>query len=233
MHGRQFWKEVPDLFRNAALRFSTELDAEYLDKDTVDALLALLKDNPNERTRLFSRLQLTRGAETHPLNSEFLDSVLRAMKIPERDLSWTEWVRKTRTARFNDLLAIEHEWKKNLVSRVPSDRLRAKWIMWYLTSTDHELRDIATRVLYWFGRGAPEELFKECLNSLDINDPYVPERMLAASYGVAMARHVDLCDFTFGRTTLREYAKNLYELMFSEGAPLSAMPVEVLKRKYI
>lgn len=230
MHGRQLWKEAPDSFRDAALRFTTELDVEYLDDGTVDALLALLRDNPEERPSLFSRLQKTRGSTNNPLNSEFLDSVLRAMSVSKRDLSWTEWVRETRPERFNDLLAIEHRWKKDLTTRTPSDRLRAKWVMWLLTSTDRELRDVATRALYWYGRGASAGMFEESLGSLKINDPYVPERMLAASYGVAMAQYVDIGDQTFVSVTLPEFARGLYDSMFSEGAPFGT--THSLMREY-
>ena len=230
MYGRQLWKEVSDPYRYAALSFTTELEAKYLDVDTVAALLVLLRDDPKERTHLFSRLQETRGSADHPLNSKFLDSVLRAMSVTERDLSWTEWVRGTLSDRFNDLIAIELRWKEGLVARTPSDRLRAKWVIWLLTSTDHKLRDVATRVLYWFGRGDPETLFEESLSSLQINDPYVPERMLAASYGVAMALHVDLKDNTFAKATLPEYAQRLYESMFAEAAPFST--THSLMREY-
>lgn len=230
MHGRQLWKEAPDPFRNAALRFTTELEVEYLDEDTVAALLAQLRDNPKERISLFSRLQGTIGSAHHPLNSEFLDSALRALPVSERDLSWTEWVRGTRPERFNDLLAIELRWKENLSIRTPSDRLRAKWVMWFLTSTDHELRDVATRALYWFGRSDPESLFEESLSSLEISDPYVPERMLAASYGVAMARHVDLGDQTFVKRTLPKYTRHLYDSLFAVGAPFGT--THLLLREY-
>ena len=230
MHGSQLWKEVPDLFRNAALRFAVGLEAKYLDKDTVAALLEILRGNPKERPRLFSRLQGLRAAVNHPLNSVFLDTALRTMPIAERDLSWTEWIRGNRPERFNDLLAIELKWKNDLLTRTLSDRLRAKWVMWLLTSTDHELRDVATRALYWFGRGAPAVLFEESIESLGINDPYVPERMIAASYGVAMALHVDLKDETFVKATLPEYARRLYESMFAEGSPFST--THLLLREY-
>ncbi|MBU0508293.1 hypothetical protein KKH27_05605, partial [bacterium] len=230
MHGRQLWKEMPDPLRHAALRFTTGLEAEYLDQDTVAALLALFSEKPKERSRLFSRLQGIRGAANHPLNAEFLDTALRSMPVSERDLSWTEWIRGTRSERFNDLLAIELRWKECLATRMPSDRLRAKWVMWLLTSTDRELRDVATRALYWFGRGDPIALFEESLRSLEINDPYVPERMLAASYGIAMALHVDLQDNSFAKTTLLKYARSLYEAVFAEGAPFST--THLLLREY-
>lgn len=229
-HGEQLWKEAPDRLRNAAIRLTTELETKYLDGDTVNALLKLLKDNPEARFDIFSRLRGTRGAPNHPLNAEFLDSALRAMAVPERDLSWTEWIRKTRRERFNELHSIELKWKENLTTRTPSDRLRAKWVMWFLTSTDRELRDVATRTLYWYGRGSPDDLFGECMRSLEINDPYVPERMLAASYGVAMARHVDIGDQTFINTILPEFARSLYNSMYAKSAP--SRTTHVLIREY-
>ena len=61
------------------------------------------------------------------------------------------------------------------------------WVKWLLTSTVLELRDLATMALYWFGRGNPNALFEITLDSLSLNDTYIPERMLAACYGVAMA----------------------------------------------
>jgi len=230
MAGNQLWKVAPDQFRNTALRFATGLEAAYLDDETIAALFALVRDNPKERTRLFSRLQETRGATNHPLNSEFLDSALREMTVSDRDLSWTEWVRTNRTERFNDLLATELRWKEVLTKRTQSDRLHAKWVMWLLASTDHKLRDVATRALYWFGRGAPGELFEESIKSLEINDPYIPERMLAASYGVAMARHVDNRDQIFVKKILPDFGRKLYDLMFALGAPFNT--THSLMREY-
>lgn len=219
MHGRQLWKEAPDIFSKTALRFTTVLEAKYVDEETVAALMALFRDDPKERTRLISRLKGTRSVANHPLNSEFQDAALRMLSVSERDLSWTEWIRETRSERFNELLSMEFRWKGNIATRSLLDRLRAKWVMWLLTSTDHELRDVATRALYWFGRGDPAALFEESLRSLEINDPYVPERMIAASYGVAMALHVNFEDHTFVNTILPSYARKLFDLLFNESAP--------------
>lgn len=230
MHGKQLWKIVPDFLKNAALRFTILLEAKYLDKETVEALKALFKEESKERTRLFPRLKRTRGVLNHPLNSVFLDAALREMSVMERDLSWTEWIRKRRAERFNEILSMETKWQEDLANRSLSDRLLIKWLMWLLTSTDHELRDVATRALYWFGRGDPGSLFDESLKSLEINDPYVPERMIAASYGVAMACHVDINDHTFTQTTLLPYARNLYELMFSKDATFGT--THLLLREY-
>ena len=228
--GTQLWKEIDEPFKNAALRFAAELEAEYIDEDTLTALLILMKDNPKERIRLFSQLQRTRGIANHPLNSEFLDKALRALSVSERDLSWTEWIRKNWSERFYDLLAIEYRWKNELTIRIASDQLQAKWVMWLLTSTNLELRDVATRALYWFGRGDVVALFERSLWSLDVNDPYISERMLAASYGVVMALHVDVEDNTFVKTTLPKFARSLYDSMLAKDAPFCT--THLLTREY-
>ncbi|MFA6055240.1 MAG: hypothetical protein WC769_07705 [Thermodesulfovibrionales bacterium] len=227
MQGSQLWKETPDIFRNVALRFAAQLEAKYLDDDTTRALFDLLRDNPSERPRLFNQLRGLRAAQKHPLNSDFLDTALRALSTEERDLSWTEWIRGNRGERFNDLLSIESLWKKDLLTRTPSDRLRAKWVMWLLTSTDHELRDVATRAMYWFGRGDPLNLFDLTLKALEINDPYVVERLIAASYGIVMAfQH----DEEFLNNLLLKYARSLFDNLFAKNAKFST--THILMRDY-
>ncbi len=220
MARNQLWKVAPDIYRDAALRFATLLDAEFLDDETIEALYQFFAEVPKERKWLYSRLNATRTTVNHPLNAEFLDRSIRPMTpVSERDLSWTEWIRETRGERFADILTLEKQWKSSLTDRPDSDRLRLKWLMWHLTSTDRELRDIATRALYWFGRGDPSALFDEAISSLGINDPYVPERMFAASYGVAMALYGDFDDASFSSEIFPRFVRNLFDALFADGAP--------------
>ena len=220
-YGRQLWEVVSKSLRNAALRFAMSLDVKYLDQETVSAIRKLLHDNPKKESFLFSRLHEFHEATNHPLNGDFLDSVLRPMCIAERDLSWTEWIREQSPELVTYLIKIETRWKNDLADRTAPDRLRAKWMIWLLTSTNRKLRGVATRALYWFGRGDPEALFDDTIGSLEINDPYVPERMLAASYGVAMALHTDPGNRVFAGTTLLRYSRSLYDSLFAEDARFS------------
>lgn len=230
IYGKQLWREAPDSLRNAALICSTEIESDYIDEETVAELLKLLINNPETRSYLFHRLNETRGLINHPLNTEFLDTALRKMTVSIRDLSWTEWIRKTRLERFNEILTLERGWKDDCSKRTPKDRLHAKWLMWHLSSTDRELRDIVTRALYWYGRGDPVGLFQDSIGSIEINDPYIPERMIAASYGVAMALHVDIIDQNFNDKILPDYARHLCDMMFSVGAQLGT--THILMREY-
>jgi hypothetical protein len=91
-----------------------------------------------------------------------------------------------------------------------------------------ELRDQATRTLYWFGRGDPSALFDLTLDSLGVDDPYVPERLLAACYGVAMAHQLPDADFP---PVLRRYLCGLRDALAEPSAkyPTSHM----LARLYV
>ncbi|WP_421779611.1 NACHT domain-containing protein [Kiloniella litopenaei] len=223
MYGEQLWKNVPEPYKQRALLHASELNAEHLDKETVDELASLINKKSEKVRNIFSRLWLTKGALKHPLNADFLDSVLWNMSVDERDLSWTEWVRheqrRDKKGLIPELSLLEAKWKCDRTYRSNSDRLRAQAIKWLLTSTDHPLRNTATKALYWYGRGDPEFLFNETIKSFKINDPYIPERMLAASYGVGMSLSAQLPNnpsFTSG--TLLKFAGSVFDIMFKDTA---------------
>lgn len=170
---------------------------------------------------LFDRLLQTRGSPDHPLNADFLDKIVRPMLVANRDLRWTEWIRRRNQALVEDLRRAEERWRRRKVDRSISERLRARWVMWTLTSTVREFRDRATRALYWFGRRDPAWLFHLTLKALAINDPYVSERMLASSYGVCMALHCRPKRLKFRAELLPLFAKRVYKQMFAPAAPYS------------
>jgi hypothetical protein len=181
-HSKQLWQLVDEPLRSRALRTAARLEAAYLDAATVDTLLDLVRQGDPE---LFRQLREVRGTASHPLNAGALDRVLRQMGVADRDLRWTEWLRGNQDEVLRDLEHLERRWRQG--GTRADDRLRARWVMWTLTSTVRRLRDQATRALYWFGRVAPEVLFELTIDSLAVNDAYVGERMLAASYGVVMS----------------------------------------------
>ncbi len=216
--GRQFWKELPESLQIPALRFTMEIDAKSIDPDTVNELLRVVNENPSQEARLFARLIPIRNVKDHPLNARFVDKILRSLTVADRDLSWTEWVRDSRGRRLADVADLERKWQKETMSS-SKDSLCAKWLMWLLTSTDRELRDVTTRALYWFGKGNPEALFDEAILSLDINDLYVSERMLAASYGVAIACYSSNDATDFSLDTLKKFSLEIFDSMFAATAP--------------
>ncbi len=225
---QQLWPLLDEPLHTAALHEAAWLDKEFLDSETVSQLAALVAKGQSGRRDLFERLWSTRAAQSHPLNVEFLDEALRQMSMSERDLRWTEWIRRRQGEMLEDLKWLEQHWR-SAQGLNPRDHLRARWVMWTLPSTVRLLRDHATRALYWFGCRNPKTLFELTLSSLDINDPYVPERMLAACYGVAMSLWADPRGNQL-RKELPDFAKKLVDEMFIPGAPHATR--HVLMRDY-
>ena len=186
-----------------------------------------------DRRWFFKSMETTVGHPNHPFNASFWSERLSAFSMSERDLSWTEYVRRNRYS-LEEIVTRFEETCQNAqnVSDYGKKRLflLAKYIMWILTSTVRPLRDQATRALYWYGRRFPQEFFALVMKSFTINDPYVSERMLAATYGIAMARQNDFEDTSFVTEILPEYAKQLYENMFKPGAPHAT--THILARDY-
>jgi hypothetical protein len=220
LHRQQLWSLLEEPLRTDALREAAELEGAYLDAVTVDRLSALAIHRQAGTRDLLDRLWQARGAPAHPLNAEFLDAVLRSMSVVERDLRWTEWIRRNSDKFLADLQWLVIQWHTR-IDRSLADRLRARWVMWTLTSTVRRLRDQATHALYWFSRGDPGALFDLTIDALAINDPYIPERMLAAAYGTGMALHGDPASRDFRDRILPGFALRLYQAMFAKGAPHS------------
>jgi hypothetical protein len=189
-YAKQVWQLVGEPLRGRALRLAAHLEPAFLDAVTIDALVELVRAGDTE---ILARIWQVRGTQVHPLNSEGLDRALRTISVADRDLQWTEWVRRNHDdvlgggqSVLRDLVHLGDRWRVGNVRT--GDRLRARWVMWTFTSTVRRLRDQATCALYWFGRHDPEGLFELTLDSLPVNDAYVSERMLAAAYGVVMSR---------------------------------------------
>jgi hypothetical protein len=224
----QFWPLLDGRLRQEALLLACRLEGEFLDAATVDEI-AKLVNQQDASTNIFVQLRHTRSSPGHPLNADFFDAELRKMSNADRDLRWTEWLRQIYKENMNHI-EFGKAWRERIVVRTPSDRLRAKWFMWFLTITSHNFRDKATRELYWFGRGDPAAIFALTIDSLSINDPYVPERMLAASYGVVMAAHTETKNKDFSTVVLPSFARQVYEQMFKKDAPHGT--THVLMREY-
>lgn len=225
LHGQQLWPLLNGKLQTDALHEAVKLDPTYLNHETVEKLAEQARQIPSTfsvNRDILYRLWETR-AVLHPLNSEFLDVVLRPMTMAERDMRWSEWIRRNQESFRNergvvaDILQWKQQWQ-SMTEITPQDILRARWFMWTLTSTVRNLRDHATHALYWFGNRDPKALFELALDSLAINDPYVPERMLAACYGVAMG----LWAHPEGKV-LREaiipFANKLIDSIFAPDAP--------------
>jgi len=209
-----------------------EISPRDISEDCIDLVSRLFK-HPENRKPLIGLAKSTVGHVNHPFNASFWSERLMELTMPERDVSWTEYVREN-VESFEKLLTRFEETLQSgeSISDTTRNRLHliARYIMWVLTSTVRPLRDKATRALCWYGRRFPEQFFELVMESLSINDTYVSERMLAATYGIAMARQYDFEDASFARDILPLYGRQLYEAMFKLKASRST--THILARDY-
>ena len=212
-----------------SIRALFEISPKNINEKCIDLITHLFGVSEN-RESFFKLAETTVGHPDHPFNASFWSERLSALSMSERDLSWTECVRRNRYSFEETVMRFEGTCRN--AQDLSKERLYlfAEHIMWILTSTVRPLRDQATRALYWYGRRFPQEFFALVMKSFTINDPYVPERMLAATYGIAMARQNDFKDTSFVREVLPLYARQLYENMFKPDAPHST--THILARDY-
>lgn len=225
----QLWSLVPAPLQRTALLEAMDLEGDLVDRATVDAVAGLLRDSAGFHS-IFPRIWSARAIPQHPFNATFLDAQLRQMTNAERDLRWTEMIRGNYEREHRGLPRVGGEWENDRSRRSPTDCLLARWMMWLLTSTAHEMRLKVTRALYWFGRGDPQALFALAVESLSITDPYVPERMLAACYGVVMDRRGVNRDPEYEKTVLKDFGRVLYDEIFAAHAPCAT--THLLLREY-
>ncbi|GAB1512579.1 NACHT domain-containing protein [Actinophytocola sp. KF-1] len=196
--GHHLWRLAPDQHRSWVLAQELNSESEYLDDDTVDELVTLVItwNSTTRRPRQygghhpFDRLWEVRSSPAHRLNAAFLDRALRLLPLPERDRRWTEWVRQS----AGDLLVDELKelivyWADNL-DRVEADDLNALAIAWLLSSTHEDTRNLATKALQRYGRPEPKRLFGLAARMLNVDDPYIVERVVGAAFGAASAHQM-------------------------------------------
>ncbi|MEX0806091.1 MAG: hypothetical protein WD688_22645 [Candidatus Binatia bacterium] len=149
----------------------------------------------------------------HPYNGACLYRNLERIEMSERDLHWGEFIRHR--AAGNTIERIVRWFESHPVDTL-SEVEAINYIIilsLFLTTTDRMLRDRATRVLVLLGERFPDQLFSHTLTSLKFNDPYVRERMLAASYGVTMSMWADKDAHEF-QQALPPFARSLVQAMF-------------------
>ena len=215
-----------------SIRSLFEISPKYITDNCVDRISHIFLERPDSRIPLLKLAESTVGHPNHPFNALFWSKQLSALSMSERDLSWTEHVRKNREKFEKIVIRIEETCQNQDISELSAKRLHllAEYTMWILTSTVRPLRDQATRALYWYGRRFPKDFFDLVVKSFTINDPYVSERMLAATYGIAMARQHDFKDASFVTEVLPSYGKQFYENMFKPNAPHAT--THILARDY-
>jgi len=154
----------------------------------------------------------------HPFNARFFSEILLKMTVTDRDLAWTEYVRKNshQFLGFLDHFATQSRTASGSKKSTEKFILNAEYIQWLLTSSNRKIRDLATQALFYFGINFPESIADLTFRSLCCNDPYLWERTLGVMYGVILER---ICAKNYNLLLLQTIAKRLFNLIFARDAP--------------
>jgi len=159
---------------------------------------------------------------TNRFNANYLNTWLRPLGLPERDLQWS--IRATSLADdsegpINTLI----EWVlANGLEKIEAERahLAAVTLAW-LTSLSHRwVRDMATKALATLLVDRRDLAAVLITEFADVDDPYIVDRVLAAAYGAATRRASD--------EGLPELARAAFAAVFAR----EPLPVHALVRDH-
>ena len=176
-----YWREKttisPQTVKLAEYYLSREeqqlVDASYSYHDVIDTLLSVACRHAS------------------PLSARWLYRRIKSMEMPDRDIKWGAAIHRARKTGWADNLLLWLSQKESDGFEAITPEAARNYIVLlslFLGTTDRPLRDKVTKALVAIGERFPAALFSHTLDTLDFNDIYYPERMLAACYGVAMSQ---------------------------------------------
>ena len=224
---KHLWQLLEGDFKERALLQTTQEQAALINRETIEEFQKYLLSSEQFASKAFTKLKTTRSAYAHPFDASFLDKALRAMGNTYRDLTWSEWIRRNYRELKNDLEVLEKRWSRIEIGS--SEKGRALWVQWLLTTNHRDLRDQATKVLSIYAKKDPKTFFEMAINSLDITDPYVPERTFAAAYGAILS--ADFIDVEKINSNVCGFAQQIIENCFLPNSEYST--THTILREYL
>lgn len=140
----------------------------------------------------------------HFYNGYFLHGNLFIQDLSDRDAKWTQELRYKYTYESSVKRLIDWSWDEQDKSHISDESIKLAGIAlsWFLTSTNRQLRDCATKGLVGLFQERIDILIEVMIMFEGVNDPYVIERIYCAAYGCAL------------RTTQKEKLLTLSEYVF-------------------
>ncbi len=167
--------------------------------------------------RMVDALAAVSTKPKHPYHARRLYDFLARYRMPDRDLQWSEYLRRRYASPTIHRLLTWAEKLDATNMKQHSATALVVLLSLVLTTVVRSDRDLATKALVLIGERFPKVLFTHVVTSLGFNDPYVPERMLAAAYGTTLSLVDSEAAPTF-RPLLGDLAETLYRKMFGPSA---------------
>lgn len=225
------------------------LSFKWRRKETIrnDEFLYLLqKYHPSYRT-VYDVLIHNSVKCKHPLNAEFLHSMLQPLPINKRDYIWTSVINllEETSPRVLDLIELYDSGDKLDGMGRDQASLLLVLLSWFLTATNRELRDRASKAMIEILKVD----FNLCLPILtkfeDVNDPYIIQRLYGIVFGACSKRiephtlefqklveYIYLAIFSkdevYPDILLRDYARLTIELFLTDNPEYSG-PIDKIR----
>ena len=223
-------KELPELVSHAK-DFDPVIDA-FIDslmwrnpEAIGEGTLKLIKEcvmNEHRLHRFLNVLLTAAPNPAHPYNAHYLHELLMRHEINKRDAWWSTFLHyQYETDSPLDRLI---DWALSFEDKGHIDDepilLSGIALSWFLTSSNRFLRDSTTKALISLFTPRMNLLEKLIMGFLDVNDPYVLERLFAVAYGCCMRSQDNEAICTL--------AASIYNWIFSNKTP----PPHILLRDY-
>lgn len=188
-------------------------DAESFSGETHYLISFLLKHgNDYTKRKTLDTLVCLASRTAHTDTAARLERFLESLDLTKRDMLWSEFLRTSGAAETPNRVLRWVEDNSGVHTDEAASRALIAILEWFLTTTNRGLRDRATRALVFVGASNPKILFDRTIGSLSRNDPYISERMLAASYGVLMRNWWGAKPALIASAA--EFARLTFDLMF-------------------
>lgn len=167
-----------------------------------------------------------------PLNARFLHQNLYPLKMSERDGSWTIAINNNTGVpkQLVDIVLNQNTTFKHF--KYENLELLSMSIIWLFTCTNRYLRDHSTMALVKLFISKPSLILKNITLFLDVDDPYLLERLLASAYGAILRinevhdleKIVDIIyskifdqEEVYPNVLIRDYARGIILFAIKEG----------------
>jgi len=151
----------------------------------------------------------------HPFNAKSLDAYLQKLGIKKRDAFWSTFLHYENGENKAVDRIIAWAWSMAPHQQIEKEtvELAAITLTWFLSSTNHFVRDRATKALVALLTNNLDVTIKVLKKFEKIDDPYIHERLFAVAYGGTLRS-----DSTVSKN-LKKLAEYVYEQQFKQSKP--------------
>jgi hypothetical protein len=146
----------------------------------------------------------------HPLNILRLHRRLLKFKLSERDYYWSIYIHNSFIDDGIVKKIIHWAWSKDEEFEIIDESLYlyGLTLSWFLTSSNRELRDSATKSLVNLFTNKIDVFLQVLIEFENINDLYILERLYAVGYGIVLR--------SFNHNGFKELSEYIYNTVFNQ-----------------